>query len=494
MDVDNIFQAEAKLSWMRGRHALKFGWAGTYTRQLTESAFRASGNFGFDGTFTGFSMADYMIGKPSTLTISNMYYTALQGSDYAAYVQDDFTANRRLTLNFGVRYQLHIPWTNKFGYASNVVPEKQSTYIPTAPPGMLYYGDPGIPAGLYNTNKKNFEPRFGFAWDIFGTGRTAVRAGYGFLTRGQAGIMVQHGFEMPPFQRVVSLSPPASFSDPYGGGPDPFPYVVTIKNPDFAYPIQAFRVDPNFKDSYTQQFNLNVQQQIGSDVFIQMGYVGKAAHKLPQAVEWNAAVYGPGATAANTQQRRPFYPQYYAGIAQVLSVGNSNYHSLQVDARKRFSHGYTLQMAYTWSKSIDNGSNDNAEGTTISNPWDYLKGERGLSNFDRRHILALNGVWNLPVLRSERLLARMFGGWQLSGVLQRSSGAPFSVTTGRDTALLGASRGLGSQRAMLVGNPFMDTGRPRQELIARYFNTAAFTAPATGTFGNTGRNILTRPV
>jgi hypothetical protein len=204
-------------------------------------------------------------------------------------------------------------------------------------------------------------------------------------------------------------------------------------------------------------------------------------------------VYGPGATIANAQQRRPYYPQYYAGITNVLSVGNSNYHSLQVDARKRFSHGYTLEMAYTWSKSIDEGSNDNAEGSTVSNPWNYLKGERGLSAFDRRNVLTLNGVWDLPVLRGRHLLARTSGGWELSGSLYISSGAPFSVVSGADTALLGGSRGLGSQRANLVGNPFLDTGRSRQELIAQYFNGVAFASPATGAFGNSARNLLIGP-
>lgn len=492
IEGDNIFQAGESLSWMRGRHSLKFGWAGMQGRQVDRTPFRTNGNFNFDGSFTGFSMADYMIGRPNTFLIANQYYTRVRGSEYAAYVQDDFTISRRLALNLGVRYQLLLPWTNAYGYASTVIPGRQSTYIPAAPPGMMYYGDPGIPAGLYKANKKNFEPRIGFAWDVFGTGRTAVRGGYGLLTRAQPGIMVQLGYEMPPFQRVLSLSPPASFSDPYGGGPDPFPYVVNIKNPTFAYPIQAFTVDPSFTHPYIQQFNLNVQQQIGSDVFIQMGYLGRVAHRLRQTVEWNAAVYGPGATAANVQQRRPYYPQYYAGIAMHHADGNSNYHALQVDARKRFSHGYMLQTTYAWSKSIDNSSGDDV-GAAVSNPWDYMKGERGLSDYDRRHVFSLNGVWDLPVFRSHRLLARMSGGWEFSGVLRRSSGSPFSVTTGTDTALLGGSRGLGSQRAMLVGNPFMDTGRPRQELIARYFNTTAFAAPATGTFGNSGRNILTGP-
>jgi hypothetical protein len=493
VDVDNMYQVDDKVSWTRGRHAMKFGFSVNYDRQLTQSNFRTNGQFSFDGSFTGNALADFMLGKATTLTISDLYYTALRGTDYAAFAQDSFTVSRRISLNYGIRYQLHLPWVNQFGYFSNVIPGRQSTYVPNAPPGMVYYGDTGVPAGGYKTNKKDFEPRVGLAWDVFGTGRTAIRAGFGFYTRGQAGIMVQHGYEMPPFQRVLSLSPPASFSNPWGGAPDPFPYLVNLKNPVFQYPIQAFQIDPSFGDSYTEQFNLNLQQQIGSDVFLQIGYVGKEAHKLSQATESNAAVWGYGATIANAQQRRPYFPQYYAGITNLLSVGNSSYNSLQIDARKRFSHGYTLQVAYTWSKAIDNGSNDNGEGSTVSNPWDYLKGERGLSAFDRRSILSLNGVWDLPLLGSKKLLARMAGGWQLSGNMNISSGPPFSITTGADTAALGGSRGLGSQRAMQAGDPFLDPGRSRQELIAAYFTTAAFARPAVGTFGNSGRDILTGP-
>jgi hypothetical protein len=494
VDVDNTYQAENKLSWMRGRHAMKFGFSVYYARQLTESEFRTSGNFTFDGSFTGVPMADYMLGKPSSMTISNPYYTALTGSDYAAYAQDDFKVSSNWTLNYGVRYQLHVPWTNKFGYASNVVPGSQSTYIPNAPPGLVYYGDPNIPAGLYKTDKTRFEPRLGLVWDVFGNGRTALRAGYGLYTGSIGGIMVQHAYEMPPFQRVLSLSPPTSFSDPYAGGPDPFPYTVDIENPIFAYPIQAFLVDPDFKDSYTQQFNANVQQQIASDLVIQVGYVGKVAQHLPQAIEWNAAVYGPGATIANAQQRRPYFPQYFAGIAAVRSVGNSTYHSLQVSAQKRFTHGYTIDVAYTLSKSVDEGSLHNAEGSSVSNPWDYRGGERGLSDFDRRHILAVSGVWNLPGFNNNNsVVSRLIGGWQLSGSLYKASGSPFSVITGADTALLGGSRGLGNQRANVTGDPVLDHGRPRQELIAQYFNTKAFTSPALGSFGNSARNLLIGP-
>jgi Carboxypeptidase regulatory-like domain len=494
VDVDNVYQIEDKVSWMRGRHSLKFGFSDIYDRQLTQSNFRTNGGFTFDGSFTGNSEADFMLGQSTSLLISDPYYTNLVGSDYAAYAQDTITVSRRLTLDFGVRYQLHVPWSNWRGYTATVIPGDQSTYEPTAPPGLMYYGDPGIPKGLYKENKKDFEPRIGIAWDVFGTGRTAVRAGFGLYTRGQAGIMVQHGYEMPPFERVISLSGDISFSNPWNGGPDPFPYQMNIKNPAYQYPLQAFNVDPNFEDAYTQQYNVNVQQQIGSDIFVQVAYVGKEEHHLSQAVETNAALFGPGATVANEQQRRPFYPQYYAGITSLFSVGNGNYNAFQTSIRKRFSRGYMLNLGYTWSKAIDDGSNDNGENSQVSDPYNYLKGERGLAAFDRRNIVSVTGVWDVPVLRGNSLLARLSGGWELSGSMYFSSGAPFSIATGQDNAELGGSRGLGSQRAMQVAsNAFLDPSRTRSQLIAKYFNTAAFAAPAAGTFGDSGRDVMTGP-
>ena len=492
-EVDNQWQAEVKLSRTTGRHTLKFGWSGWYARQVTQTSYRAMGIFTFDGSFTSYAMADYMLGTPSQLLISCLYYQGYSGANYSAFAQDDFTVNRRLTVNYGVRYQLHMPFAINNGQMANVIPGRQSTVIPSAPPGMVYVGDAGIPNSIYNANKKNFEPRFGFAWDVFGNGKTSVRGGFGMITRGPAGTMQLHEFENPPFQRVVSLSPPASFSNPYGGAPDPFPWTLDLKNPIFAFPTQVSRTSTDFGDQYTEQFNLNLQRQVGSDVFLQMGYVGKVGHKLAVETEWNPAVYGPGATASNTQQRRAYYPQYYAGIAMNHADANANYHSLQVDARKRFSRGFSLQLAYTWSKSIDEGSTDNAEGSTVSNPYDYLKAERGLSSFDRRNVLALNGVWSVPGFGGSGLLARTLGGWQLSGTLQKSSGAPFSIVTGADTALIGASRAAGPQRVNQVGDAFMDVSRSRAELIAKYFNTTAFIAPLTGTFGSTGRDIITGP-
>lgn len=491
---DNVYQLDDKVSWIRGRHAMKFGFLAMQDRQLTRTQFQSSGNFTFDGTFTGNAMADYLIGRPLSVILQSQYDTGLSGGTYAAFAQDDFKVNRRLTLNLGLRYEFNRPWVNENDFAAVLRPGQQSSKIPNAPAALVVVGDPGVSRGVYPAVKTNFGPRIGFAWDLFGDGRTAIRGGYGMLSRGQAGIAIQHAYEMPPFQRVVQLTPPASFSYPYGNAPDPFPYVVNLTNPSFAYPIQAFSIDPTFRDANVQQFNLNVQRQIGADLIVQAGYVGRLARHLPIVSEVNAAVYGPGATSLNIQQRRPFFPQYYGSIADLHSDGNSNYHSLQANVQKRFSHGYTVQLAYTWSKSIDNGSLDNGEGSSVSNPYNYHQGERGVSDFDRRHIIVVNGVWDLPFLKNgQNWYSRILGGWRLSGDAAHNSGAPFSVVVGRDVALYGPGRASGGERANLVGNPFLDTSRSRSDLIQQYFATAAFAAPPTGQFGNSGRNILTGP-
>jgi TonB dependent receptor len=490
---DNIYQLDDKLSWIKGRHSLKFGFFAMQDRQLTRTQFQSSGAFNFDGSFSGNPMADYILGRPASFTLQSQYDTGLRGGSYAAFAQDDFKINRRLTLNLGLRYELNMPWVNENNFAAVIRPGAQSTVIPNAPPALLVVGDPGVPRGAYSLYKKNFGPRLGFAWDLFGDGKTAIRGGYGMLSRGQAGIAIQHAYEMPPFQRVVLFTPPASFSNPYGGAPDPFPYIVNTKNPSFAFPVQAFSIDNTFRDASIQQFNLNLQRQVGADLFIQVGYVGRLGRHLPVVSEINPAVYGPGATASNVQQRRPFFPQYYGSIGDLHSDANSDYHSLQANVQKRFSHGYTLQLAYTWSKSIDNGSLDNGEGSSVSNPYNYHAGERGLSDFDRRHVIVLNGVWDLPFLKNGGWPSRVFGGWRLAGDMSYYTGAPLSVVVGRDVALYGPGRASGGQRANVVGDPFLDPGRSRSALIQQYFNTAAFAVPAAGQFGNSGRNILTGP-
>jgi hypothetical protein len=496
-EPEDTYEIVEKASWIRDRHSLRFGAEIRELRHVTRAQF-TSGTMGFDGSFTGVPMADFMLGRPNNMFQQSYLEDVSRARQYQLFIQDDFKVSRRLTLNLGLRYELNTPWVQVFDHTATIRFGQQSQIFPTAPPGLVYPGDPGVPRGLYPTDKNDFSPRFGFAYDLFGNGRTAIRGGYGIFYTYSGAIISSTVNQTPPYILPLSFPSPYSLADPYRGRVNPFPYVVDTSNPRYVYPTQQYSVDPDFKNGYVQQFNLNVQHQFGSDLVIQTGYVGRLSRKLTLVREINAAIWNPTASAANIQQRRPYYPDFYGPISWISSDINANYHSLQVSLDKKFSRGYTIQVAYTYSKAIDERSANPVDGgDTPQDPANYRRGSRGLANFDQRHILAVNGIWDLPLLRNRGLLTTLAGGWQLSGTTRVASGFPFSVVTGRDTIFAGTGRSAGAQRPDVAGDPKLDPGRPRNELVARYFNPAAFILNGgpgrEGQYGNSGRNNLIGP-
>jgi len=504
---DDTWQFGGKFSWIRGKHTVK---AGTEIFLLAGNEFaqwRSSGYWTFNGGFTKDAVADYLVGKPSNLFMQSVIRDQALSTAYQAFVQDDYKITPRLTLNLGLRYEAQTPWIQKEDAHASIRPYPgcslsecwQSRRFPDAPPGLVYPGDPGVPRGLIPTDKNNFNPRIGIAWDLFGNGRTSVRAAYGIFSAVNPYIMTATVNQSPPFLLPISLPSPPSFSDPWIGREDPFPY----DGHTFSFPVQLYTISPDFRDGYVQQWNFNIQQQLGSNWFVQAGYVGRAGHKLSHTREANAAIWQPGATAKNIQQRRPFFPQFYSAVSLISSISNSNYHSLQLLAEKRFSLGYTLQAAYTFGKSIDDRSRGAVDGGGPQDP-NNIRGDRALSDFDQRHIFSLNGIWDLPFGRGRQfggrwhpVLNAIVGDWRLSGILRLLSGTPFSVVSGRDNALVGSGRNMGPQRPDVVGEWKLPGGRSRGEKIAKYFNTDAFIPNAgpgkEGQFGNAGRNIITGP-
>lgn len=489
-EQSRLFDFDYKVSWITTGHAVKFGVTGLWQAQDIRTQFNSSGSLNFTGQVTGNPLADFMIGRPLTFT----QMTALDGGQlsrtWGAFVQDDVKLGRRVTVNLGLRYDLYEPWEELGGRSVLLRPGQQSTRYPNAPPGLVFPGDAGVPGGLVPADKNNFAPRVGFVWDVQGNGRTSVRGAYGLFHTVDGAITTAHGNEAPPFVQVVAFTPPNA-DDPYAGRTSPFPSVESASGEAlFFYPMQIFSINPDFGVGQIHQFNVNVQQQLGQDLIVQLGYIGNRGRHLASKRETNAAVFGPGATAANIQQRRPYFPEYFAGIAEAISDGSSNYNSFQIGATKRYSRGYTIQVAYTLSKSMDDNSGDL---TGPQNPADPHDGEWALSNFDRRHVLRVNGLWELPQLQNRRIIRYVLGGWKVAGIVSKLSGTPINLTSGADVALLGPSRGLSAQRPNLVGDPNLDSGRSRTEQIQRYFNSAAFARPAPGQFGTAGRNLLIGP-
>jgi hypothetical protein len=203
--------------------------------------------------------------------------------------------------------------------------------------------------------------------------------------------------------------------------------------------------------------------------------------------ELNPAIYAAGATTATTNQRRPLFPNFNS-IVSVESTGESQYNSLQLTLDKRMSKGFSILSSYTLSKTLDHTSENKQTGATQTNPFD-LDFDWGPATSDRRHRWVTSALWQVPGQFGSRALDAVLSGWSITGIYAVQSGAGFTVASGVDNA----RSGTGGQRADIVGDPSLPSGRSRAEQIQQWFNTAAYTANALGTFGTSGRNLLRGP-
>jgi hypothetical protein len=399
------------------------------------------------------------------------------------FVQDDWRIHPRLTINLGLRYELPLNWVHPANWWGTFRQGQQSRLIPNAPLGMLFPGDPGVPRGLFATDRNNFAPRIGFAWDPFGKSRTAVRGAYGIFYDTINSDVIQNTSQ--PYRYTFTIPTPFSLADPLRGQP-PIPLTINLTSPQFVGLQEIFYPDPRLRSPYIQQFNLNVQREVVPNLVLQMAYVGKIGRKLLMGVSSNPALFAPGATVGNINSRR-IVPGF-GNLSTISSRANSTYHGFQFEATKRMSHGFSVQTAYTYSKSLDQASAI-ALGAAVPNVFN-LGTQWGRSDFDARHVLALSWIWDLPKFTSAAAPLRwVAGGWQLNGLLTGRTGQPLNIVTGQDNALTGTP----NQRPNLSGNPYLSSSRPRKDLVAAWFDRAAFANPAAGAFGNFGRNVIDAP-
>jgi hypothetical protein len=363
--------------------------------------------------------------------------------------------------------------------------------FPAAPTGLLYVGDKGVQRGGTDTDWNNLAPRASLAWRPRGSTKTSVRMGYGIFYDTPRFHMLSHFVNSPPFSYQITVNQPRSFSDPYAGITNPFPYTPPATQQEraayrFLLPVVVgLTVDPDLATAYLQQWNVNVQREISRDFTATIAYVGSKGTKLPMRMEMNPALWAPNATTANINQRR-VYGTNFASIINYASVVNSSYNALQLTLNKRFSKGYTILASYTYGRSLDMSSLE-VDGFNGQNPFD-LGADKGLSDYDVRQRFVGSFLWEIPG-PAAGISRWILGGWQANGIFSAQTGTPFNVVSGSDRAL----QGTGTQRANLIGNPYLPSGRSRDEQMAAYFNAAAFALPALGTFGNFGRNVLIGP-
>lgn len=482
--VNEGLQLNESLTWTRQRHSIRGGYELLKLRYLNRSYFQTMGSFTFNGQISGNAAADFLLGRATSMTVASpvLEQAGLQNNHYF-FIQDDWRILPRLTLNLGLRYELPLNWVHPADWWGSFHLGQQSTVIPNAPRGMVFPGDAGVPRGLYQTDRNNLAPRIGFAWDPFGDGRTAVRGAYGIFYDTVNSDVIQNTSQ--PYRYTFTIPTPFSLTDPLRGQPA-IPLTINLTNPQFVGLQELFYPDPVLRSPYIQQFNLNVQRQVVKDFAIQAAYVGKIGRKLLMGVSTNPALFGPGATVGNINSRR--LVQGFGNLQNISSRANSTYHGFQLEATKRMSNGFSVQGAYTWSKSLDQASAI-ALGAAVPNVFD-LKSQWGRSDFDARHVMALSWIWDLPRFSAAPTPVRFIaGGWQVNGLLTARTGQPVNILTGQDNALSGTP----NQRPNLVGNPVLSSDRPRKDLVAAWFDRTAFANPAAGTFGNFGRNVIDAP-
>ncbi|MEK7404668.1 MAG: carboxypeptidase regulatory-like domain-containing protein [Acidobacteriota bacterium] len=484
IQANESLQFSDNLLWTRGRHAVKAGFELLKVRYLNRGSFRTMGAFSFDGSITTNSVADFLLGRPASLTVASpLLEQAGLATNTFYFLQDDWRIHPRLMLNVGLRYELSMPWVHPQDLWGSIRFGQQSQRIKTAPVGMVFPNDPGVPRGLVQTDKNNFAPRIGFAWDLSGNGRTSLRGAYGIFYESVNADIVQNTSQ--PFSYTFTINAPFSLADPLRGQPA-IPLYLNLVDPPFVGVQQLFYPDARLRNPYVQHFNLNLQRQVTADLAVQVGYVGKLGRKLLMGWTINPGIYGPGATLGNLNQRRPYRP--FGQLDVISSLANSRYNGLQVEVNKRFSRGYSVQGAYTFSRSIDMASGISL-GAGVPNVFD-LSTQFGLSDFHAKHIASFSWIWEVPQLPWNAALVRhTLGGWQVNGLVNLRTGMPMNLVSGRDVALSGTT----NQRPDVVGEHRLSSDRSRADKILAWYNRAAFASPAAGTYGNIGRNALLGP-
>lgn len=497
----------------KGNHTLVFGMNVVRKRFNNNTYFHSSGQFQFDGHVTGFGnasgfdRADFMLGGFSFFTQNSGEFEERRGTQTGWYFGDTWRVRRGLTLNFGLRYEPYgLFWdtldrNQTFDLAANKAGIR-STIYKNALPGLFYRGDKrpqGYGGGdtfgrtVTDPDHNNFAPRIGFAWDPFGNGKTSIRGGYAVFYDGPSLNAQNDANNVTPFSYSVEY-PDGQFDNPFLGRErdNIFPASAANKDVPFPTPLFTMVLDKKFITPYMQNWSLTLERELGRATMIRVGYVGTKGTHLTSNYDMNAPVYNTNLTLAQNRatvnERRPV--KDFQTIYRWMHGLNSSYNALQVSVDKRYSNGFTVSAAYTWSKFLDFVSRNGFGGSFgINNPSDFFF-LRGNSNLARNHRFVNSFVWDLPALQKGTMVSKVLGNWRLSGLLTLQAGRPFSVAASNN-----AVAGAGAALADLVGAgyPVLDSGRPKGEKLNAYFDKARFANPAPNTYGTLGRNVLIGP-
>lgn len=454
--ADTTLQGSELLMITKARHTIKAGGSFSALGNNIQSGYLVNGAYYFAGTSTGSDLADFLLGLPTAFYQGERGANAIRSQRYLGFVEDQWKVRPTLTITFGLRYEYDTPKTDPGGRIEALIPGLQSVRYPNAPLGLVFSGDPGAPTGTTFPDRRDWSPRAGFAWDVFGDHRTSVRGGFGVFHDMLLGIDNEYETGSPPFARVGAVqclapcSAPASgggpfsfLADPYGstGTPDPFaspfprPKTLNFATEGFLpFGDSSGFVDPHERTPYTFQYNLSLQHEFSGGILAEADYVGSASRKLTAYMDGDPIIPGTTTYLLNTQPGLQIPDAF--GPAPYVSINgaNASYNSLLVQARRRLGggglFGRTLfTVAYTWSHEIDD-----ADGLFRDNqqvPYYDHSEFRASGAEDIRQRAVITAQWPAPSVNDGRgWLGKLTADWTIYGIYTVQTGMPIDVTAG----------------------------------------------------------------
>jgi hypothetical protein len=510
------WQFKDTMTFTAGNHTMKWGYE--FIRPVFEFNLALTRSESFTGTRTGNAIADFMIGAFDNSTIEfGIADHSPSTMKHQAFIEDSWKMHPRLTLNYGLRYEPFIPFDQKGGRHTTWVPGVQSTVFPDAPRGILFPGDAGLPKRLTNSDLNNFAPRLGAAWDVAGDAKTVVRGGYGIFYQ-QINGETTHAAEGPwrgttqlrqgrmedPFGSLGQTEPPPESPGRFGCSPiSEFP---GLRCTEYPLPIRIVYTDQNLRTSYTHHFSASLQRQLWANLVVEAAYVGKIGRDLVGHNYFNAAPFinspitGQPPSLQNVEQRVPLSPGVISAQSRVLgNFFGSTYHSMQLRVERRLARTFSFSGSYALSSNRTNQP-ENTTGliSSIPNPFD-LESLWGPSILDRRHVVAASWVWIPQHDMSNAVLGALLNGWTVTGFHRIQSGSPLVFTMGTDVAQNGILQPNGQYALLVPGTTAADVRRDhsdRADMVAMYFNTAAFVPLASvprGIYGDAKRGLIYGP-